>query len=310
MRMSTYHMHGFAVVRRADDRRVPVRRAARPRDRRGPRRAPALRPRRHRRGRGDADASWPRRPARSPYRSGGGGRGAGAARRRHRPGQPSRVARERRRPPALGARRRPRARRGGPGRLADGRGRRRHRLHGGRGRVATRARASVPGGARRLLRGAALAGRAPSTARPAGGRRRQLGRRARGRPRAPGARPRRGRASTPSCSIYPMLDDRDATVSMRGVVDERVWNRAVNARAWTAYLVRERLGGLAVRRAGPRRRPGRAADHLARDRGAGRLRRRGRRVRRAAAPGRRLRPSCTSTPAASTASTCSPRRPR
>ncbi len=29
--------------------------------------------------------------------------------------------------------------------------------------------------------------------------------------------------------IYPMLDDRDATVSVRGVVDERVWNRAVNA---------------------------------------------------------------------------------
>lgn len=36
--------------------------------------------------------------------------------------------------------------------------------------------------------------------------------------------------------IYPMLDDRDATVSVRGVVDERVWNRAVNARAWAAYL--------------------------------------------------------------------------
>jgi acetyl esterase/lipase len=36
--------------------------------------------------------------------------------------------------------------------------------------------------------------------------------------------------------IYPMLDDREQTVSSRGVTDHRVWNRDLNRRAWAAYL--------------------------------------------------------------------------
>ena len=46
--------------------------------------------------------------------------------------------------------------------------------------------------------------------------------------------------------IYPMLDDRDVTTSVRAVVDDRVWSRTLNARAWAAYL-----GGVAGGAASP-----------------------------------------------------------
>nr|WP_281169798.1 alpha/beta hydrolase fold domain-containing protein [Nocardioides alkalitolerans] len=36
--------------------------------------------------------------------------------------------------------------------------------------------------------------------------------------------------------VYPMLDDREATVSSRGVVDPRVWDVTKNRHAWAAYL--------------------------------------------------------------------------
>lgn len=36
--------------------------------------------------------------------------------------------------------------------------------------------------------------------------------------------------------VYPMLDDREVTVSSRSVVDPRVWDVAKNRHAWTAYL--------------------------------------------------------------------------
>ena len=39
-----------------------------------------------------------------------------------------------------------------------------------------------------------------------------------------------------SCSMYPMLDDRNATPSSHAVVDPKVWNRQANDAGWNAYL--------------------------------------------------------------------------
>ena len=36
--------------------------------------------------------------------------------------------------------------------------------------------------------------------------------------------------------IYPMLDDRERTVSSRTVTDPRVWNHESNRSGWSAYL--------------------------------------------------------------------------
>lgn len=59
--------------------------------------------------------------------------------------------------------------------------------------------------------------------------------------------------------VYPMLDDSDATVSVRAVVDERVWHRRVNAQAWAAYL-RAVPGGPGSPDVPPYAAPARATD--------------------------------------------------
>lgn len=55
--------------------------------------------------------------------------------------------------------------------------------------------------------------------------------------------------------VYPMLDDRGTTTSSQRVVDPRVWNRDVNARAWAAYL-----GGVEQQDVSPYAAPSRARD--------------------------------------------------
>lgn len=56
--------------------------------------------------------------------------------------------------------------------------------------------------------------------------------------------------------VYPMLDDRGTTPSSQAVTDPKVWNRAVNERAWDAYL-----GGRAgTEEVSPYAAPARATD--------------------------------------------------
>lgn len=69
------------------------------------------------------------------------------------------------------------------------------------------------------------------------------------------ARDRKGPSIAFQMPLYPMIDDRNTTPSSNEIVDEKVWNRQVNIKAWRMYLGADTKGDVS-----PYAAPARATD--------------------------------------------------